>query len=77
MKRIVRLTERDLTRIVKRIINEKLKYDPKKVVHKDAEYIVIDKDLDWEKEVEYDEDNVSYENDEWMVIDLEDDDIEE
>jgi len=43
----------------------------------DDEHIVIDKDLDWEKEVEYDEDNVSYENDEWMVIDLEDDDIEE
>ena len=70
MKRITRLTESDLTRIVKRVINEKLKYDPKKVVHKDDEYVVLDKDLDWKDEVRYDDDDVSYEDDEWMVIDL-------
>ena len=50
-------------------IEDELKYNPKKVVHKDDEHIVIDKDLDWEDEVRYDDDDVSYEDDEWMVID--------
>ena len=50
-------------------IEDELKYDPKKVVHKDDEHIVIDKDLDWEDEVRYDDDDVSYEDDDWMVID--------
>ena len=50
-------------------IEDDLSYDPKKVVHKDDEHIVIDKDLNWEEEIRYDDDNVSYEDDEWMVID--------
>ena len=50
-------------------IEDELKYNPKKVVHKDDEHIVIDKDLDWEDEVRYDDDDVSYEDDDWMVID--------
>jgi len=69
MKRIIRLTERDLTRIVKRIINEKLKYDPKKVVHMDDEHIVINKKR--KPNNKYKKKDVSYEDDEWMVIDLE------
>lgn len=51
-------------------IEDGLSYVPKKVVHKDDEHIVIDKDLDWEEEIRYDDDNVSYEDNEWMVIDI-------
>ena len=69
MKRIIRLTERDLTRIVKRVINEKSKYDPKKVVHMDDEHIVINKKR--KPNNNYKKKDVSYEDDEWMVIDLE------
>ena len=56
-------------------MKKKSKYDPKKVVHKDDEHIVIDKDLDWEDEVKYDDDDVSYEDDDWMVIDLKEEDL--
>jgi len=69
MKRIIRLTESDLTRIVKRVINEKLKYDSKKVVHMDDEHIVINKKR--KPKSNYKKKDVSYEDDDWMVIDLE------
>jgi len=69
MKKVIRLTEIDLTRIVKRVINEKLKYDPKKVVHMDDEHIVINKKR--KPNNKYKKKDVSYEDDEWMVIDLE------
>ena len=51
-------------------IEDDLSYNPKKVVHKDDEHIVIDKDLDWEEEIGYDDDDVSYEDGDWMVIDV-------
>jgi hypothetical protein len=69
MKKIIRLTERDLTRIVKRVISEKLKYNPKNVVHMDDEHIVINKKR--KPNNKYKKKDVSYEDDEWMVIDLE------
>ena len=56
-------------------MKKKSNYDPKKVVRKDDDHIVIDKDLDWEDEVKYDDDDVSYEDDDWMVIDLKEEDL--
>lgn len=69
MKRIIRLTESDLVTIVNRIIYEELKYNPKKVVHMDDDHIVINKKR--KPNNKYKKKDVSYENDEWMVIDLE------
>ncbi len=50
-----------------------LEYDPRKVVHKDDEHIVIDKNMDDDTdEFKYDEDDISYMDDDWLVIDKED-----
>jgi hypothetical protein len=50
-----------------------LKYDPRKVVHKDDEYIVIDKNMDDDTdEFKYGEDDISYMDDNWLVIDNDD-----
>mgnify|MGYP003140928473 len=54
-------------------IDDSLKYDPTKVVHKDDEHIVLDLDQD-EDEFTYDEDDISYQDNDWLVIDVNDED---
>jgi hypothetical protein len=48
-------------------------YNPSKVVHKDGEHVVLDLDQD-EDEFTYDEDDISYQDNDWLVIDVDDGD---
>ena len=54
-------------------IDDNLRYDTTKIVHKDGDHVVLDLDQN-EDEFTYDEDDISYQDNDWLVIDMDDED---
>ena len=54
-------------------IDNGLRYDPTKVVHKDDDHVVLDLDQG-EDEFTYDKDDITYQDNDWLVIDIDDED---